>query len=77
MNTKMQAVMMPGPDLGQQDVAERLVRPRPEVLGGVELGEVELLERRVEGQRGEREVDVDEDDEDAQVVVDEQESTAP
>src|SRR5579862_751798 len=34
----------PRPDLRQQDVPERLVRPCAEVLGGVELGEVELLQ---------------------------------
>ena len=51
---------------------ERLVRPRPQVLGRVQLGEVELLEGRVQGEGREREVDVHEHDEDRQVVVDEQ-----
>ena len=72
MNTKMQAVMIPVRIWGTQDVPERLVGPRAEVLGRVELGEVELLEGRVEGQRREREVDVHEHDEDPEVVVDEQ-----
>ena len=60
------------PDLRQQDVAERLIRSRAEVLGGVELREVELLERRVEREDREREIDVRDHHEHAQVVVDEQ-----
>jgi hypothetical protein len=43
----------------------------------MQLGEVELLERGIEGQGREREVDVDEDQEDARVVVDEEASRAP
>ena len=53
-------------------MAEGLIRPRAEILGRIQLGEVEFLERGIEGQRGEREVDVDQDDEDGEIVVDEQ-----
>ena len=62
----------PRPDLRQQDPPEGLVRSCSEVLGRVQLVEVELLQRRVEGQRREREVDVEQDEPDTQVVVDEE-----
>ncbi len=72
MNTKMQAVMIPVRICGSRMCRNAWSGSRAQVLGGVELGEVELLERRVEGQRREREVDVHEHDEDPDVVVDEQ-----
>ena len=72
MNTKMQAVMRPGRICGSRMCRNACDRPGAEVLGGRQLGEVEPLERGVQHQRGERDVDVHEDDERPEVVVDEQ-----
>src|SRR3989304_5520947 len=53
-------------------------RPRKKLMirfairGRVQLVEVELRQGRVEGQRREREVDVEQDEPDTQVVVDEE-----
>ena len=61
MNTKMQAVMRPG-RIRQEDVSEGLDRAGAQVLGGRQLGEIEAVERRVQNQHGEWDIDVDEDD---------------
>ena len=76
MNTKMQAVMMPGRICGSRMCRSAWSGLAPEVLRRLQLSEVEAFEGGIEGQRREREVDVDQHDEDADVVVDEQARSA-
>ncbi len=72
MKTKMQAVMRPGRICGSRMWRNAVIGLAPEVLGRRQLGEIEALERGVQDQRRERDVDVRQDDERPEVVVDEQ-----
>ena len=58
-------------DIGQEDLAEGLHPRGAEVAGGLEQGEVELVDRREEGQDGVGQVHVDEDEDDRPLVVEE------
>ncbi len=62
----------PRPHLRQQDAEDRGPRRRAEVHRGLELVPVEPLERRVERQRREREVEVDEHEDHRRPVVEEE-----
>src|SRR5437867_1919772 len=57
------------PDLRKQDAPDGGSRRRAEVHRSTELVPVEALERRVERERGEREIERDEDEDDRRAVV--------
>ena len=61
----------PAPDPGQEDPAEGLEPPGPEVAGGLHQPEIELLGGGVDGQDGERQERIDRDQDDGPGVIEE------
>ena len=72
MKTKITAVVIPGRICGSRIAQDRRPRRRAEVHRRLELVPVEPLERRVQRQRREREVEVDEHEDHRRPVVEEE-----